>query len=133
MPPAAFTECCRRSLRVKFGKEKGMKRTMMRIKEHPILGHLNETETVTIYFEGQAITALKDEPIASALINAGVKVFRKTHKANQPRSVFCGIGRCTDCVMIVNGTPNIRTCVTKVEEGMRIERQIGLGKWSEDL
>ena len=105
----------------------------MRISEHPILGPLDESRTVTIYFENKPVTALEGEPIASALINAGVKVFRKTHKERDNRSIFCGIGRCTDCVMIVNGSPNVRTCVTRVEEGMKIERQIGLGKWSEEL
>ena len=42
---------------------------------------------------------------------------------SNPRGVFCGIGQCTDCVMVVNGQPNTRTCVTKVEEGMVIETQ----------
>jgi NADH dehydrogenase/NADH:ubiquinone oxidoreductase subunit G len=31
--------------------------------------------------------------------------------------------------MIVNGIPNVRTCVTPVEEGMVIETQYGKGKW----
>jgi len=105
----------------------------MRISEHPLLGTLDESHTVTVFFEGKSIVALRDEPIASALFNAGVKVFRKTDKERQSRSIFCGIGRCTDCVMIVNGIPNVRTCVTRVEDGMEIERQIGLGKWREEL
>ena len=39
--------------------------------------------------------------------------------------MFCAIGRCTDCVMIVNGKSNIRTCITPLEEGMVVETQYG--------
>jgi len=110
-----------------------LKGAEMRIREHQILNALDESKTVKIFFENKPITALENEPIASALINAGIKVFRKTHKERQSRSIFCGIGRCTDCVMIVNGNPNVRTCVTRVEEGMTIEQQVGMGKWNEEL
>ncbi len=50
----------------------------------------------------------------------------------EPRGLFCAIGRCTDCVMTVDGVPNVRTCVTLVEGGMSIETQRGLGKWGKD-
>lgn len=106
---------------------------MMRVKNHPILGPLSEGQTVTFSFEGQAVAARVDDTIASALINAGIKAFRRTHRAREPRGVFCGIGRCTDCVMIVDGRPNVRTCVTPVREGMLVSRQIGLGKWDRAL
>ena len=52
---------------------------------------------------------------------------RYTTKQHTARSIFCGIGRCNDCKMIVNGVPNTRTCVTPVEEGMTVETQYGLG------
>ncbi|HIV68925.1 MAG TPA: (2Fe-2S)-binding protein [Candidatus Butyricicoccus stercorigallinarum] len=42
------------------------------------------------------------------------------------RGVFCAIGRCTDCVMVVNGKPNVRTCVTPLEEGMTVQTQYGV-------
>jgi aerobic-type carbon monoxide dehydrogenase small subunit (CoxS/CutS family) len=61
------------------------------------------------------------------LVAAGVRVFRKTSKRGEPRQLFCGIGRCTDCVMVVDGQPNVRTCVTPVREGMKVEVQDGRG------
>lgn len=78
--------------------------------------------------DGKKIEAREGETIAAALIAAGVKVFRYTVKRDEPRSLFCAIGRCTDCVMVVNNRPNVRTCVTLVENGMKIETQKGLGK-----
>lgn len=103
----------------------------MRVLRHPILGEDSPTE-VTIYCDGQALPAKKGEPIAAALLAAGVRIFRYTAKQDRPRGIFCGIGRCTDCVMTVDGQPNVRTCVTPVREGMRIETQKGLGRWSEE-
>jgi NADH dehydrogenase/NADH:ubiquinone oxidoreductase subunit G len=41
--------------------------------------------------------------------------------------VFCGIGVCFDCLVVVDGVPNTRACMTWVREGMHIERQDGLG------
>jgi len=35
------------------------------------------------------------------------------------------LGRCTDCMMIVNGQPNVRTCVTPARDGMVIQTQVG--------
>lgn len=102
-----------------------------RITNHPILGALPGRETVSIYVDGREVEARAGEPIAAALLAAGIDVFRHTEKYNQPRGLFCAIGRCTDCVMIVNGQPNVRTCVTPVEDGMRVETQTGRGRWGE--
>lgn len=102
---------------------------MPRIVEHPILGPLGETKIVTIRVDGVPIQARQGEMIAAALIASGKYVFRKTEKQHEPRGIYCGIGRCTDCVMIVNGRPNVRTCITAVEDGMVVETQIGIGTW----
>lgn len=95
----------------------------MRVKTHPILDTGEERRKVTITVDGEEVEAYEGEPIAAALMAAGIKVFRKTKKRHHPRGPFCGIGLCTDCVMQVNGKPNVRTCVTPVEEGMTVQRQ----------
>jgi len=100
----------------------------IRIIHHQILGELPNAKWVKITVDGKKIKAREGETIAAALIAAGVKVFRYSVKRNEPRSLFCAIGRCTDCVMTVNNKPNVRTCVTLVAEGMKIETQKGLGK-----
>ena len=106
-------------------------RENMRIQHHAILGELEATDEILIYFEGNPIKARPGEPIMSALIAAGVSVFRYTKKGS-PRRMFCGIGRCTDCIMIVDGIPGVRTCVTEVRNGMKVERQHGVGNWKID-
>jgi len=101
----------------------------MRVINHPILGKDERKKKVIIYVDDKPISAIQGEPILAALLAQRIRINHITKKNKEPRGLYCGIGRCTDCVMIVNGIPNVRTCVTFVEEGMRIETQEGLGKW----
>ncbi|MGQ9585997.1 MAG: (2Fe-2S)-binding protein [Anaerolineae bacterium] len=103
----------------------------MRIHEHPILGKAEWGRKITLLVDGKPIEAFQGEPIATALIAAGHRAFRRTTKRHEPRGVFCALGRCTDCVMIVDGQPNVRTCVTPARDGMVIETQVGLGRWDD--
>ncbi len=98
----------------------------MRITRHPVLGEEENSRTVTIYYEGRPVEAREGEPIAAALTAAGIRVFRTTEKTHEPRGLYCAMGRCSDCMMIVDGKPNVRTCVTPVRDGMRLEIQHGL-------
>jgi predicted molibdopterin-dependent oxidoreductase YjgC len=98
----------------------------MRIKEHPILGAPQKGKLINFIYNGERLEGYEGEPIAMALRAAGVMVHRHTTKTEKPRGIFCAIGRCTDCVMVVNGKPNIRTCITPLEEGMRVETQYGV-------
>jgi predicted molibdopterin-dependent oxidoreductase YjgC len=101
----------------------------MRIIDHPILGKEKKRKIITIIVDGKEIEAYEGEVIAAALVAAGKRYFRLTRRYEKPRGIFCAIGRCTDCVMNVNGIPNVRTCVTHVEDGMVIETQTGSGEW----
>ncbi len=97
-----------------------------RVLHHPILGDLPEKTRVTIFYNGTPVEAIEGEPIAAALMSAGIRAFRTTAKRHEPRGIFCAIGRCTDCMMIVDGRPNTRTCITPVRDGMQVETQHGL-------
>lgn len=92
----------------------------MRVEKHPVLGDREVGRSVTVTVDGREITAVEGEPIAAALLAHGIKVMRKTPRFGEPRGIFCGIGRCTDCIMTVDGVPNVRTCVTPVRAGMVI-------------
>lgn len=99
----------------------------MRIEEHPILGGFEKGRLIRFTFDGRSLEGYEGEPIAMALRANGVVIHRYTTRRNEPRGMFCAIGRCTDCVMIVDGRPNVRTCVTPLHEGARIETQHGKG------
>ena len=46
------------------------------------------------------------------------KVTCRVTRQGDPRGIFCGMGVCHDCVMLVDGVP-LRTCMTPVRDGMR--------------
>ncbi len=98
----------------------------MRIEQHPILGETPKGRQVTFTCDGEEVTGIEGEPIATALYAAGLRIHRYTSRRHEPRGVFCAIGRCTDCVMIVDGKPNIRTCVTPLQAGMNVQTQNGV-------
>ena len=94
----------------------------MRIQQHPIL-QFQHGKKVSFTFQGRKLQGYADEPIAAALVAADIKVLSHSKKFQRPRGFFCAIGKCSSCLMKVNGIPNVRTCVTKLEEGMVVERQ----------
>jgi sarcosine oxidase subunit alpha len=98
-----------------------------RVVSHPILGKIEENQEIEFEFEGQRLKALKGDTIASALIDNGIDIYGFTD-SGKPRGFFCAIGKCSSCLVIVNGVPNIRACITLVEDGMKVERQKGKGK-----
>ena len=97
-----------------------------RIEEHPILGVQEKGRPVKFTFDGKEIEGYEGEPIAVALKASGLMVHRYTMKEHKPRGIFCAIGRCTDCVMVVDGIPNVRTCITPLKEGMDVRTQYGV-------
>lgn len=104
----------------------GEEEDKMRIAAHPILDEFPKGKLVRFELDGKEMEGYEDEPIAAALRAAGVMIHRHTTKLDQPRGIFCAIGRCTDCVMVVNGKPNTRTCITPLKEGMVIQTQYGV-------
>ncbi len=104
----------------------------MRIKNHPILDFARDRE-ITFYYNGQEIAAYPGETIASALHAAGIRKLSTSSKHHRPRGFFCAIGNCSSCFMVVDGEPNVKTCVVEVEEGMVVEEQEGRGDLSEKM
>lgn len=96
-----------------------------RITEHPVLGTPEKGPLVSFMFDGKEMRGYEGEPVAAALRAEGVLKHRETARLHKPRGIFCAIGRCTDCVMVVDGVPNTRTCITPLKAGMKVETQYG--------
>ncbi|TDO54353.1 pyruvate/2-oxoglutarate dehydrogenase complex dihydrolipoamide dehydrogenase (E3) component [Kribbella sp. VKM Ac-2527] len=80
---------------------------------------------VQITVDGQPLNALPGQTVAAALMAAGRDSWRTTRTAGSPRGVFCGIGACFDCLVIVNGTPDVRACQRTIHPGDAITAQPG--------
>lgn len=81
-----------------------------------------------IEVDGRIIIAYEGETIGAALMAAGLRTLRRTPKMDHPRGMFCGIGLCCECAMVINGVPNTRACQTLATPGCRVETQDGLGR-----
>jgi sarcosine oxidase subunit alpha len=84
-------------------------------------------QPLEIEVDGKKIVAYKGETVATAMIATGLRTFRCTADKNEPRGMFCGIGLCFECRMVINGVPNTRTCQTLATPGCRVETQQGKG------
>ena len=97
------------------------------IREHPILD-FPRGEKVFFSFDGREMEGFEGEPIAAALHANGIRIYRETSEMHRPRGFFCAIGKCSSCFMVVDGISNIRTCITPLKVGMKVETQHGKGK-----
>jgi sarcosine oxidase subunit alpha len=99
---------------------------MMRFDRHPILS-FERNKQITFTFNGKSIRAYYGETIAAALQAAGIRVLSHSLKYHRPRGFFCAIGKCSSCMMEVNGIPNVKTCMIKAEQSMVVKSQTGSG------
>jgi predicted molibdopterin-dependent oxidoreductase YjgC len=93
---------------------------------HPIL-EFKRGKKVTFSFEGKEIEGYEGLPIAAALHAAGYRVLSYSEKHNRPRGFFCAVGKCSSCLMEVDGTPNVMVCMEPLKQGMKVRRQKGKG------
>jgi predicted molibdopterin-dependent oxidoreductase YjgC len=79
-------------------------------------------------FDGEQIPFENGDSIAAALLRSGISRLRTTRFQGQPRSIFCGIGHCYDCLVSVNGIINQRACLAKAEPDLSVASQKGLNE-----
>lgn len=74
-------------------------------------------------FERRRIGAFEGDTVGSALAAAGVTITGRSSKYHRPRGLSCMTGACPNCLMQIDGVPNVRACTEPVREGMRVHRQ----------
>lgn len=87
------------------------------------------SESFTFQHDGDDVEAQAGDTVASALINAGRLTCRVAHDGTA-RGVFCGMGACGECSVVVDGMPGVLACVTKATADMTVEaltRDTGTG------
>ncbi|HLR67085.1 (2Fe-2S)-binding protein [Virgibacillus alimentarius] len=95
--------------------------TDRRILDHPILGGQKSQKEISFTFNQKEYKGLQGEPIAAALLANGVRTLRYHEESGTPRGIYCNIGHCFECRVIINGKQGQRACLTPLEEGMVIE------------
>ncbi len=95
-----------------------------RIQQHPILP-VPPRQTLTIYWQGQPLSALEGETISAALFANGIRIFGHHHKDSTPQGIFCANGQCAQCMVIADGKP-VKSCMELVKPEMKVFPADGL-------
>jgi sarcosine oxidase subunit alpha len=74
-------------------------------------------------WNGGNIHAQPGDTIASALYRSGVRTFTHSYEYGRPRGLFCLTGACPNCMVNVDGVPNVRSCTTPVRDGLKVLAQ----------
>jgi sarcosine oxidase, subunit alpha len=84
---------------------------------------IDRSRPVSFAFAGWKVTGFEGDTIASAAFAAGKRVFSRSFKYHRPRGLLCCSGHCPNCMMTVDGVPNVRTCTEPIREGAVVEGQ----------
>jgi aerobic-type carbon monoxide dehydrogenase small subunit (CoxS/CutS family) len=75
---------------------------------------------IAISVDGRPVRCRDGDTIAAALMGAGETAWRSTRRTGARRGLFCGIGVCFDCLVMVNGDGPVRACLVSAQPGDRI-------------
>ena len=84
---------------------------------------INRDKTIEFEFNGKPVEAYEGDTIGSALYGAGVRIFSRSFKYHRVRGLLCVSGNCPNCMMTVDSVPNVRSCIQRVEQGMKVKGQ----------
>jgi len=86
-----------------------------------------------IEVDGRRVPARAGESVAAALLAAGRPLLARSAKYHRPRGPFCLAGSCGNCLVRVDGEPNVRACRAPCRAGLRVETQNAFPSAAHDL
>ena len=81
--------------------------------------------SVRVTVDGRLVEAKLGDSVAAVLLAEGVSPTRVSAVSGAPRAPYCMMGVCFDCLVTIDGHPNVQACMVSAREGMVIQRQIG--------
>ncbi len=94
---------------------------------------LDRSETLRFRLGEYGVEGFSGDTIGSALFASGRRVFSRSFKYHRPRGLLCCSGHCPNCMMTVDGVPNVRVCVEPLREGAVVTPQNVVGRLDFDL
>ena len=70
-------------------------------------------------WSGRILEAREGDSIAASLAAHGI-VHLGASRTGRPRGVFCGMGACHECLVVVDGRRSERACMVEVRDGMDV-------------
>ena len=81
--------------------------------------------SLRLMLDGVPVLARPGESVAAALLAHSGGATRQTPVTGAGRAPYCMMGVCFDCLVTIDGRPNVQACMVTAREGMVIQRQIG--------
>lgn len=80
---------------------------------------------VRITVDGRDVAAREGDTVAASMLAAGFTSCRTTPVSGAPRSPYCMMGACFDCLVTIDGVGNRQGCLVRVKDGMAVRTQRG--------
>ncbi|MBW1713625.1 MAG: (2Fe-2S)-binding protein, partial [Deltaproteobacteria bacterium] len=74
-------------------------------------------------YRGRTMKGLAGDTVAVALLANGVRILSRSLKYHRPRGLYSLDGESSNCLMAIDGIPNVRAEVTLLQEGLKVEPQ----------
>ena len=94
----------------------------VRITSHP-MGDPIGRRSFDIFVNDRPVKVFEGETLAAALWANGFISLGHNPKTGANRGLYCGIGHCYECRVTVDGMEDIRSCLVRTREGMRVSLQ----------
>jgi sarcosine oxidase subunit alpha len=94
---------------------------------------IDRSSELVFEFDGRRYSGFDGDTIGSALFAAGTRIFSRSFKYHRPRGLLCCSGNCPNCLMTVDGVPNVRVCTEPLRAGARVRGQNVRGSLNHDL
>lgn len=83
--------------------------------------------SVHIVFDGESLEVPAGISVAAAVLGHSHADYTRRHPVDgSRRAPYCLMGVCFECLMEINGEPDVQACLVPVEDGMVIKRQMDL-------
>ncbi|KPL26790.1 MAG: glycine cleavage T protein (aminomethyl transferase) [Bacteroides sp. SM1_62] len=105
---------------------------MLRLKDLPTLRVQPEIE-LSLTYRGRGYRGIAGDSIASALYANGIRIFSRSLKYHRPRGLYSLDGECSNCLMEVDGVPNVQAEVARLKDGMIVKPQNVVGTPEHDF
>mgnify|MGYP003859637809 CR=1 FL=1 len=85
---------------------------------------ISRGKEIEITLNGFTVSAFEGETVATMLLALDKTTMRTTIQG-EPRGIYCGMGICFDCLVVIDGIANKRACIVEIKSGMKVQTQVG--------
>lgn len=93
---------------------------------------IDRTREIPFSYRGSTCRGMAGDTVASALYANDIRIFSRSIKYHRPRGLYSLDGLCSNCLMEIDGVPNVRAEAAILREGMAVEPQNVLGSPEKD-